>query len=336
MKKMMVFLVIAILTVGVSATALAGPVEWKAQTVFAPDDSSTVIQAQGVADVTNKALKGQLETTLYQCGQLVPAEEMTPALARGVYDAAAMVPMMRSNAGVVAFGLPFGLKGIDQIMEFWYDYGFLDFMRKVDAKKGIRFGCPLPFGPVTLLSKFPVRKLDDMKGKKVWAEGPLAHLAKALGAEPVWFDPGEVYMGLKLGTIDGVFFGVAELETMKLKEVVKYVMSPAPIDILVCDWVISERSWKKLTPEMQAAYEKAMKDNVVDQFNRCTVYNNKGLEAGKAAGVEVIEISAEELPRFRAAAMKVWNVMKEKDDQSAQAVKMVEDYLKSKGIEPGK
>jgi len=96
-------------------------IEWKAQTLFGPDDSSTVIQAKGVVDVTNEALKGSLETTLYQCGQLVPAEEMPAALARGVYDAALMVPMMRSNAGNVAFGLPFGLTGIDQVMEFWYD-----------------------------------------------------------------------------------------------------------------------------------------------------------------------------------------------------------------------
>jgi TRAP-type transport system periplasmic protein len=336
MKKCMKILVAVLMASGLTSTGMAEPIKWRAQTLFAPDDTSTVIQAQSVVDVTNRALKGRLETTLYQSGQLVPPEEMTAALSRGVYDAAAMVPMMRSEAGAVAFGLPFSLRGIDQIMEFWYDYGFLDFMRQVDARKGVRFGSPLPFGPVTLLSKFPVNKLDDMKGKKIWAEGPMAHLTKALGAEPVWFDPGEVYMGLRLGTIDGIFFGVAELETMKLKEVVKYVMSPAPIDILVCDWVIGLRSWNKLTPAMQATYDEAMKNNVVDQYHRSMVSNNKGLEAGKAAGVQVIEIAESELPRFRAAAMKTWEELRKKDAMSAQAVKMVEDYLRSKGIEPGK
>ena len=338
MKKVFVSAVVSFFLVfSISAIGLvhAKTIEWKAQTLFAPEDASTVIQAQGIVNVTNDALKDKLHTTLYQCGQLVPPEEMSAALARGVYDAALMVPMIRSEAGTVAFGLPFSLQGNDQVMEFFYDFGFLDFMREVDSKKNVFFGCPLAFGPATLLSKFPVHKLEDLKGKKIWSEGPTAALVDALGGEPVWFDPGEVYMGLKLGTIDGVIFGLAELETLKLKEVVKYVMMPAPFNPVVLDWVISLDSWNKLTPDMKAMYEKTMKDFVVKQYEKCMAHNNKGLEAAKAYGVKVINLEAAELKKFKVASMKVWDHVAKKDKESAQAVQKLKDYLKSKGIKPG-
>ncbi len=338
MKKVVAIVSLSFfLIIGLSAIGpvQAKTVEWKAQTLFGPEDASTAIQAQGLVNATNAALKGKLHTTLYQSGQLVPPEEMSAGLARGVYDAALMVPMMRSEAGAVAFGMPFGLQGYDQVIEFYYDFGFLDFMRKIDAKKNIFFGCPLPFGPITLLSEFPVHKLEDLKGKKIWSEGPTAALVDALGGEPVWFDPSEVYMGLKLGTIDGVIFGLAELETLKLKEVVKYIMMPAPINPIVLDWVISLDSWKKLPQDTKQMYEKAMKGFLKKQYEECMADNNKGLDAAKAYGVQVIDLKPAELKKFRAAAMKVWDELAKKDKESAQAVQMLRDYLKSKGIKSG-
>jgi len=336
MKKRFSVIAVSVflLVFGMGANCLtqAKVIQWKAQSLFAPEDASTSVQAQSVVDATNKALKGKLETTLYQCGQLIPAEEMVPGISRGVYDAAIMVSMMVEPAGLVAFGLPYGIDGYEQLNEFWYDYGFDEFMRKMYAKKGIYYVGPLPFGPVSLLSKFPVRKIEDIKGKKIWTEGPLAHLVEALGGQPVWFDPGEVYMGLKLGTIDGVFFGWAELETIKLKEVVKYVMTPSMINPVNFDWIVSMRSWKKLSPELQKAYMKAFRDNILPQHKKSLEVCQQGLDAAKAYGIEVITLSPEEQKKFREASIKVWDKAAQEDKNSAAAIKMMEDYLKSKGL----
>ncbi len=334
-KRVSVFAVsvfLLVLAMGVTGPAQAKVIQWKAQSLFAPEDASTSVQAKSVVEATNKALKGRLETTLYQCGQLIPAEEMVPGISRGVYDAAIMVSMMVEPAGLVAFGLPYGIDGYEQLNEFWYDFGFDEFMRKMYAKKGIYYVGPLPFGPVSLLSKFPVRKIEDIKGKKIWTEGPLAHLVEALGGQPVWFDPGEVYMGLKLGTIDGVFFGWAELETIKLKEVVKYVMMPSMINPVNFDWIVSMRAWKKLSPELQAAYMKAFRDNILPQHKKSMEVCQQGLDAAKAYGIEVITLSPEEQQKFREASIKVWDKAAKEDKNSAAAIKMIEDYLKSKGL----
>ncbi|MEW5722143.1 MAG: TRAP transporter substrate-binding protein DctP [Thermodesulfobacteriota bacterium] len=334
MKKSVavVVLVLAMFVLGFGTVAAADEIKWKAQTLFAPEDASTAVQAQSVIDCTNEALKSQLVTELYQSGQLIPPEEMAAGLSRGGLDAAIMVSMMIDPAGIVAFGMPYGLSGYDQLVEFWYDHGFNQFMRDLYAKKNIYYVGPLPFGPVSLLSKFPVNKVDDFKGKKIWTEGPLALLVEAVGGRPVWFDPGEVYMGLKLGTIDGVFFGWAELETIKLKEVVQYVMTPSILDPVNFDWVVSLEAWNKLSPEMQATYLKAFKENLPKQSQRSLEVCQAGLEAAKASGVQVTTLPPEELAKMQDQIKKVWDSVAAEDDNSAQAIKMLRAYLQTKGI----
>ncbi len=332
MKQNFILALLAIGLLLVGQIAAAGEIEWKAQTSFPPEDSGTRHHAKGMVDATNKALEGQLETTFYQLGQLVPEEEMGPALARGVYDAAYMPAMARSEAGNVAFGLPFSWSSVDDIVEFYYDYGFIDWVRKHEAKQNVYFGCPLPWGPVVLLSNFPVNKLEDYKGKKIWSWGLMSAVIEAFGAKPVWFDPGEVYMALKLGTIDGILFGPAELETMKLKEVVKYVSLPALIDPLTLDWSMNMDSWKKLSPEAQATYEKVMRANIKPMYEAIQVENDMGFQKAEEYGVKIITLPEDEVKRMKEVARGTWEHLAKKDKAGAEAVKMLRGFLDKKGL----
>ena len=113
MRKWGLWFVVVLCAAFLAVPAGAGEMKWKAQTSFPPEDSGTRWHAGGMTKALNEALKGQLEITLYQLGQLVPEEEMGPALSQGVYDAAYMPAMARSEAGNVAFGpaLFLGLPG---------------------------------------------------------------------------------------------------------------------------------------------------------------------------------------------------------------------------------
>ncbi len=324
-----VSMALAIIVFGFS-TGFAGEIKWRAQTAMPPEDSGTRHHAKAMVDATNKALEGKLRTTLYQLGQIVPEGEMGAALSRGVYDVAYMPGMARSEAGNVAFGLPFSWKNFDEVMEFYYDFGFLEWIREHEAKQNVYFGCPLPWGPVALFSNFPVRTLDDYKGKKIWSWGLMSAVIESFGAKPVWFDPGDIYMALKLGTIDGVLFGPAELETMKLKEVVKYINYPAIIDPLVLDWTINLKAWNKLSPEMKDTYENIMRKHIREMYDKIAVENEMGIEKAKESGVEIIHLNPAEEARLRETATNVWEIQAKKGPASAEAVKMLRDFLESK------
>lgn len=320
---------ICIFVLSVSA-GWADEIKWKAQSVMPPEDSGTRHHAEALVEATNKALEGKLHTTLYQTGQIVPPGEMTSALANGVYEAAYMTPMMRSEAGSVGFGLPYSWENLDEVLAFYYDYGFIDWMREHEAKKNIFYGCPLPWGPIMLFSNFPVKTLDDYKGKKVWCEGMVCDVIERFGAKPVYFNPGDVYMALKLGTIDGILFGPAELETMKLKEVVDYINMPSIIKPLVLDWTINLDAWNELTPEMKKTYKKVMRENIRDMYDRIAEENEMGIKKAKESGVEVVHLDEKEEPELERIAREVWEKQAEKGEDSAEAVNMLKDFLESR------
>ena len=56
----------------------------------------------------------------------------------------------------------------------------------------------------------------------------------------------EMYMALKLGTVDGAVFSMVALEDMKLKEVWKYFIVVQIVTTLVCSFLINMNSFNAL------------------------------------------------------------------------------------------
>ena len=74
-----------------------------------------------------------------------------------------------------------------------------------------------------LWTKKPVSKMEDLRGMKVRTPGGhQTNYVKALGAEPVFMPPGDIYMAIETGTIDGIVTCPPVILAFKLHEVVKH------------------------------------------------------------------------------------------------------------------
>lgn len=101
-------------------------------------------------------------------------------------------------------------------------------------------------------SKVPVNSPDDMKGIKirVMEDDVFILTMKALGASPLPMAFGELYTALEQKTVDAQENPLAVIHSSRFFEVQKYLAmtghfySPAVL-------LISEMTWKKLTPEQQ-------------------------------------------------------------------------------------
>jgi tripartite ATP-independent transporter DctP family solute receptor len=105
----------------------------------------------------------------------------------------------------------------------------------------------------------PVRHPDDMKGVKLRTPTSPAWIAlgKALGANPTPMSFGEVYMGLKTGTIEGQDNPLPTDKNAKFYEVTKYIVLTDHVVNSV--WpTINEEKWQSLTPEDQELVMKAI------------------------------------------------------------------------------
>jgi tripartite ATP-independent transporter DctP family solute receptor len=95
----------------------------------------------------------------------------------------------------------------------------------------------------------PVRTPQDMKGVKLRTPTSPAWIAlgKALGANPTPMSFGEVYMGLKTGTIEGQDNPLPTDKNAKFYEVTKYIVLTDHVVNSV--WpTMNEKKWQSLTP----------------------------------------------------------------------------------------
>ena len=78
--------------------------------------------------------------------------------------------------------------------------------------------CP----PNVLISKKPIRKLEDLKGVTLRAPGRMGDTVRALGGTPRPTPMIETYDGIAKGVIDGVNTPFETLKTFRFAEVVGY------------------------------------------------------------------------------------------------------------------
>jgi TRAP-type C4-dicarboxylate transport system substrate-binding protein len=70
--------------------------------------------------------------------------------------------------------------------------------------------------------------------------------------------------------------------------------------------VISQRFWDKLTPEQQEAVARASKEISEETFQEAEEATAKSVEAVKAMGVEVIDLTPEQMQAFVEVGRSTW------------------------------
>jgi TRAP-type mannitol/chloroaromatic compound transport system substrate-binding protein len=177
----------------------------------------------------------------------------------------------------------------------------------------------------------PIRSLEDFKGLKLRA--PLTMnmwILEQIGANPVKLPGGEIYMALKLGTIDGAEFSNASADYgMKFAEVTKYWSVPCwfqPSSLL--GFMINLDAWKKLPDDLKAIMEEAGKATIL-WYN---AYGNwTDVAATKAfleKGTTVTKLPPEDLAKLEKLAVKFMEIEAAKNPDYKEMIKSMMDYMK--------
>ncbi|MFT3801510.1 MAG: TRAP transporter substrate-binding protein [Burkholderiaceae bacterium] len=141
-------------------------------------------------------------------------------------------------------------------------------------------------------NKHPVSTPDDMKGLKLRTMENPVHITafKALGAAPTPMSWPEVTGALQQGTIDGQENPMSVIVSAKLNQVQKYltlsdhVYSPAVL-------LVSPKLWAKLSDADKAVFTDGAKQGALAMRAFVDDVDAKGVEAMKAAGMQVNRIT---------------------------------------------
>ncbi len=284
--------------------------------------------------IVNQMAGGRLSITHHPAGEIVGAFELFDAVSKGALEGGFDWPSYWTGKNTA-----FDLLGS---VNFWFtpnDYftwvyhgGGLELIRELFGKYNLYY---IPTGMTPSESGFrtnkPIKSLADYKGLKL--RTPLAQtiwIMQQLGANAVKLPGGEIYMALKLGTIDGAEFSNVSADWgLKFQEVTKYWNVPCwfqPSSML--GLMINMDAWKKLPDDMKAIMEEAGKATVL----WANAYGNwtdiAATQEFLKKGTTVTKLPAEDLKKLEELAVKFMEMEAAKNPDYKKIAKSMMAYMK--------
>ena len=194
-----------------------------------------------------EASGGLLKIQEYPVGAIVIPPGLPDAVSSGALDAAYALEIwgqkLPAGVGDVQIGLPYSWTGKDM-----YDIYYNTDYHKVIEDMWAKFDCvalgPNPSGQICFQAKFPINKIEDMSKKTFYVLGGAEDIVAAGGGVPIQTTD-DLYLALKLGTIDGIVYSIPELTALKYGELIKYVVMPS-IKVGGGSYIINKKSWNAL------------------------------------------------------------------------------------------
>lgn len=273
----------------------------------------------GFVSLVKKNSGGKVEIDYYPASQLVKADEQLPALRSRSVD------LMFHTVSYITRSVPvLGITGLPGIVGELYAHPerlakgspLFELINAQLAKENLYMlsaGGGL-FEPEFIWSTKanPIRSLADLQGKKVRVVGFEATQALAtFKSSAVRVPSSETYLALQRGTVDAGVFNISTVVGRSLQEQLAYCLKIPTTGYAICPFMLRDR-WDKLNPDAKAALESASawyEANFAKNANQ-NVYPKQHWPKVQQAGVQVIEPSADDMKKFDAAAVAVWDEWK--------------------------
>ncbi len=167
---------------------------------------------------------------------------------------------------------------------------------------------------------------------KLRALGGYANYIQTFGANPVNIPTGELYMALKLGTIDGYVMGTTTLDSEKLKEVVKYFVLDPNLNVIGQMLHINRDSFNALPDDIKALIKENLKYLALGfSAQYYTAAKRVPVKAEADGYLKIISWSDADKARAREAGIKTWDDIAKLSPNTAKLVDIVKAQAKDLG-----
>jgi len=250
---------------------------------FLPNNSSFGIPfADWVAD----ANKGVVQVVIRPAGSISPFQ-MANAVKTGVVDMAALPPTFYQNLLPIGDALKLTTKTAVEMRK----NGTWEFLNKLHNEKVNAQLLDISGFGVKFYLYLRDKKIEtpDLKGMKIRTTPVYRAFFRALGADLIQTAPGDVFIALERGTIDGYGWPSWDLKTPGWDKHTKYRVEPGFYAVANAT-IINLDKWKSLTqPQRDFLNQHALKFEA-EYDKRYAPKTEAYLKEQKDAGVQVIEL----------------------------------------------
>ncbi len=269
---------------------------------------------------------GKVNIDLKSGGALLGGREIYNGVASGVADIGTTCPAYTPGEFPLmeAFELP-GYENANAVaasMTVHEGYKRMQKQLGIDSFEDVKLLMLWATGPGDIMSKEPVRNLDDLQGMSLRAVGATVEPLERLGANPTGMPMSEAYTSLQQGIVDGILGPNDVLRGFRLAEVVNYVTKTPFLYNIVFMKVMNKRTWNSLPPDVQKVFEDLNQEYAYKYGKLRARYTREGLQYGKKEhDMEVIRLSQDQEQKWEQKIEPVvdnWIQEKEENDLPAR------------------
>lgn len=270
---------------------------------WAPGTSADADIAIRFLEEVNRRSGGEVVVTYRGAAEVVPIFDQPDAVVRGLFDLWYGAP--NYWAGVAPAGYVTELSPYD-VPDQGPGSELFDFMTKVYDKAGVRYlghyAGDAEDGNHYLITQKKVESLADLKGMQVRVPPLTRHFIAAAGAEPVTLPPGDVYVALERGTVEGFTWPYFDSFTsFGWHEVSKYLIDQ-PIYRNGVSIVMNRDKWNGLPDKAKSVIMESVAATQLWALGWVAAHQANQLPAMTGAGMQVVKLSDEEAAKWHQAA----------------------------------
>jgi len=312
---------------------------WKIQSAWPPPEKfmgywSGFGQTAEIVRRVKERTNGGLDIKVFPPDALFKVLEAPDALKRGGIEMLCSSGPYHVNIlpeSLLEWGLPYGTKSSQETAKIILESEFVSVLRKAYAEKHnaylVGLGSASSYNYIT---RFPIQKMEDLKGKMIRATGTSAKIATAHGAVPVSLAGAEQYMALQRGTVDGTIFPPYAGLSYKMFEVAKHTSWPPIYAAANINFLVNMNAWNQLPKEYQTILQEETAKMAQYTFHESGPALEKiSREEGKKQyGAESTWLAETEFARFQQAVMPLWEEWEKKSPYCGQLVKIAKEFGK--------
>lgn len=259
-------------------------------------------------DEVNRLAEGRLVIEFKGSSDVIPTFDQPEALVRGVFDIWYGAP--NYWAGVVPGGYVTELSRYE-IPDNGPGSELFQFMVDMYEKAGVRYLGHYSGEPDTgnhfMYTQKPVSGIGDLKGLKIRVPPLTRFFVKEVGAEPVTLPPGEVYLALERGTVEGFTWPFYDgFTNFGWQEVSKYIIHH-PLYRNGISINMNLAKWNSLPEDLQDVLHEAARRTQMWSTGWVSAFQATQLAGMQEGGMKVIEFTPQEAEQWtRTADEALW------------------------------
>lgn len=264
---------------------------------FPPAPTFPCVQMERWKKEVEKRTNGKVMINTYPGGTLLGAKNMMDGVIAGQADIGCLCMAYQpgrfilTNAASLPLGIPNARVGSLVLWDLYKKY-------KPKAFAKVKVLTMFTTAPANIMSRKPIRNLDDIRGLDLRASGGAAQILKAWGANQVGMPMSATPEALQKGVIQGLFSSLEVMKDLKFAELCKYVTLTDTV-IYPFAVVMNLDTWNSLSEDVQ----NVLKDLAVEQAEWTGNYMDNHVKSSiewsiKTYQVEFIQLPEEEKEKW--------------------------------------